>query len=129
MLLSSFNMINHTINLDLTSSFDKLINTFSSESIIHTLANGSTIDVIVGLMLLFSYIMWLFSYQMGLSLNLRYSRIGWIQRVILHLQTLILSVLIGLLETFPSFWAMLEYYFRSRINKTEAIHDFYVISK
>ena len=129
MLLSSFNMINHTINLDLTSSLDKLVNIFSSESIIHTLANGSTTDVIVGLMLLFPYIMWLFSYQMGLSLNLRYSKIGWIQRIILHLQTLIFSVLIGLLETFPSFWAMLEYYFRSRINKTETIHDFYVISK
>src|ERR671930_529466 len=129
MLLSSFNMINHTINLDLTSSLDKLVNIFSSESIIHTLTNGSTTDVIVGLMLLFPYLMWLFSYQMGLSLNLRYSKIGWIQRIILHLQTLIFSVLIGLLETFPSFWAMLEYYFRSRINKTETIHDFYVISK
>jgi beta-1,4-mannosyltransferase len=49
----------------------------------------------------------------------------------MHSQTLILSFLIGLVETFPAFYAMLEYYFGRRKDKYSniKIYDFYVIEK
>lgn len=118
------------INLDITSWFDILMKTFFSESTLNASINGSSpFDPIVGLVLLFPYTMWLFSYQLGLFLNLRYSRISVIKRIALHLQTLLLSFVIGLLETFPAFWAMLEYYIMDKSKKTKKIHDFYVIKK
>jgi hypothetical protein len=118
------------INLDITSWFDILMKTFFSESTLNASINGSSpFDPIVGLVLLFPYTMWLFSYQLGLFLNLRYSRISVIKRIVLHLQTLLLSFVIGLLETFPAFWAMLEYYILDKSKKTKKIHDFYVIKK
>jgi egghead protein (zeste-white 4 protein) len=116
-------------NLDIISWFDIVMKTFSSEATTNASINGSPLDPIIGLILLFPYIMWLFSYQLGLFLNVRYSKISLIKRVALHLQTLLLSVVIGLLETFPAFYAMLEYYIRDRTNKMKKIYDFYVIKK
>jgi beta-1,4-mannosyltransferase len=117
------------INLDINSSFDIVMKTFFSDSTVNASINGSHLDPIVGLVLLFPYIMWLFSYQLGLFLNTRYSKISVIKRIVLHLQTLLLSFVIGLLETFPAFWAMLEYYILDKMKKTKKIHDFYVIKK
>jgi hypothetical protein len=117
------------INLDVTSWFDILMKTFFSESTLNASINSSPLDPIVGLILLFPYIMWLFSYQLGLFLNLRYSRISIIKRIMLHFQTLLFSFVIGLLETFPAFWAMLEYYILDKTNRTKKVHDFYVIKK
>src|ERR671915_2191205 len=116
-------------NLDIISWFDMVMKTFSSEATINASINGGPLDPVIGLILLFPYTMWLFSYQLGLFLNLRYSKISLIKRVVLHLQTLLLSVVIGLLETFPAFYAMLEYYIRDRTNKMKKIYDFYVIKK
>ena len=116
-------------NLDIISWFDKVMKIFSSEATMNASINGGPLDPIIGLILLFPYTMWLFSYQLGLFLNLRYSKISLIKRVALHLQTLLLSVVIGLLETFPAFYAMLEYYIRDRTNKMKKIYDFYVIKK
>src|SRR5918996_274021 len=117
------------VNLDITSWFDILMKTFFSESTLNASINGSPFDPIVGLILLFPYSMWLFSYQLGLFLNLRYSKISIIKRIMLHFQTLLLSFVIGLLETFPAFWAMLEYYIIDRTNRTKKVRDFYVIKK
>ena len=116
-------------NLDITSWFDILIKIFSSEATVNASINSSPLDPIIGLILLFPYTMWLFSYQLGLFLNLRYSKISLVKRLALHLQTLLLSVIIGLLETFPAFYAMLEYYIRDKTNRMKKIHDFYVVKK
>lgn len=116
-------------NLDIISWFDKVMKIFSSEATMNASINGGPLDPIIGLILLFPYTTWLFSYQLGLFLNLRYSKISLIKRVAMHLQTLLLSVVIGLLETFPAFYAMLEYYIRDRTNKMKKIYDFYVIKK
>jgi len=106
------------------------MNTFYSEGTINSSINGSSpLDPTLGLILLFPYIMWLFSYQLGLFLNIRYLKISLIKRIMLHLQTLSLSFIIGLLETFPAFWAMLEYYIRDKTNRMKIIYDFYVIKK
>jgi beta-1,4-mannosyltransferase len=119
----------HEFNLDVISWFDILIKTFSSEATMNASINSTPLDPIIGLILLFPYTMWLFSYQLGLFLNLRYSKISLFKRVVLHLQTLLLSVVIGLLETFPAFYAMLEYYIRNKTNRMKKIHDFYVVKK
>jgi hypothetical protein len=64
-------------------------------------------------------------------LNLRYSKIGWAKRLVFHAQTLLLCPLIGLVETFPAFWAMIEYQLKKKKSKAEEVpvYDFYVISK
>ena len=110
---------------------NEVINTLSSESIFNTLSNGTATEITIGLMLIFPYILWLFSYQMGLFLNLQYSEIASKKRVFMHLQTLVLSILIGLVETFPAFYAMIEYCIGKRKDKNSNIkvYDFYVIEK
>jgi hypothetical protein len=110
---------------------NEIVNTLSSESIFNTLSNGTATEITIGLMLIFPYILWLFSYQMGLFLNLRYSEIASKKRVFMHLQTLVLSILIGLVETFPAFYAMIEYCIGKRKDKKSniKIYDFYVIEK
>lgn len=111
--------------------FSEAITTLSSESIFNTLSNGTATEITIGLMLIFPYILWLFSYQMGLFLNLRYTEIASKKRVFMHLQTLVLSILIGLVETFPAFYAMIEYCIGKRKDKNSniKIYDFYVIDK
>jgi len=44
---------------------------------------------------------------------------------------LILSLILGLIETFPAFIAILEYQLRKRIKSMEGIpnYDFYVVNK
>jgi egghead protein (zeste-white 4 protein) len=110
---------------------NEIVNTLSSESIFNTLSNGTATEITIGLMLIFPYILWLFSYQMGLFLNLRYSEIASKKRFFIHLQTLVLSILIGLVETFPAFYAMIEYCVGKRKDKNSniKIYDFYVIEK
>jgi cellulose synthase/poly-beta-1,6-N-acetylglucosamine synthase-like glycosyltransferase len=128
-LLFVLSMSISEFNLDIISWFDMVMKTFSSEATMNASINSSPLDPIIGLILLFPYTLWLFSYQLGLFLNLRYSKISLIKRVALHLQTLLLSVVIGLLETFPAFYAMLEYYIRDKSNRMKKIYDFYVIKK
>lgn len=83
------------------------------------------------LLLLFPYIMWLLSYQIGLTLNLRYNNYRIVKRISLHSYALVLSILLGLLETFPAFVAILEYQVRKRVKTIEGLpnYDFYVVNK
>src|ERR671919_2593507 len=106
---STIHDINQTVGADISTWLNKLFDILSSQSVVHTLTNGSPMEVGVGLMLLFTSVMWLLSYQVGLFLNLRYSKISWPKRILFHLQTLVLCLVIGLIETFPAFWAMIEY--------------------
>src|SRR5215212_36560 len=129
---STIHDINQTVGADISTWFNKLFDILSSQSVVHTLTNGSPMEVGVGLMLLFTSVMWLLSYQVGLFLNLRYSKIGWPKRILFHLQTLVLCLVIGLIETFPAFWAMIEYCIRNKVinNKIKTqVYDFYVINK
>lgn len=80
--------------------------------------------------LLFTSLVWLSSYQLGLYLNLRYSKIGWAKRLLFHMQTLLLCPVIGLIETFPGFWATIEYFVKKQKEPEKIpVYDFYVISK
>jgi egghead protein (zeste-white 4 protein) len=130
-LFSIQDILYHSNIVDIGPRVNEIVGTLSAESIFNTLSTGTATDITIGLMLIFPYILWLFSYQVGLFLNLRYSRIIFKKRVFMHLQTLILSVLIGLIETFPAFYAMLEYCFGRNKNKHSSIktYDFYVIDK
>jgi hypothetical protein len=72
---------------------------------------------------------WFGSYQLGLFMNLKYSEIRWVKRLLLHVQTLLLCPLIGLVETFPAFWATVEYYLKKKDSKDIPVYEFHVISK
>jgi beta-1,4-mannosyltransferase len=80
--------------------------------------------------LLFATLVWLGSYQLGLFLNLRYSKMKWPKKVLLHLQTFFLCPVIGLVETFPAFWATIEYSVKKKqMAEKISVYDFYVINK
>jgi hypothetical protein len=86
----------------------------------------------ISILLIFPYVMWLLSYQIGLFLNLKHNKKYPIsKKIILHIQAIFLSLVLGILETFPAFFAIIEYYFRKRINiiKEKQHYDFYVINK
>lgn len=104
---------------------------FSEHFSLHRLAEITPVEIGTATILMFTTLVWLGSYQMGLFLNLRYSQMSWRRRLYLHVQTLFFSPLIGLVETFPALWATIEYY---RDKKKEArekvpVYDFYVVNK
>ncbi len=92
-------------------------------------ADIGAIEIGTATVLLFTSIVWIMSYQVGLFLNLKYSKIGLAKRLALHVQTLFLCPVIGLVETFPAFWATIEFYFRKKKEEKVPVYDFYVISK
>jgi cellulose synthase/poly-beta-1,6-N-acetylglucosamine synthase-like glycosyltransferase len=121
-----FGMISSNImlipgNLPIVSAFDSMLKSASA-------SHG--IEFVTTTILLFTSLVWLGSYQLGLFLNLRYSKMKWARRIFLQVQTLILCPVIGLLETFPAFWAIIEYSIKKKqITEKMIISDFYVISK
>jgi len=102
------------------------INSINGNNIYNPVDLGS-----LSLLLLFPYIMWLLSYQIGLTLNLRYNKFTLLKKITFHSYALILSLILGLIETFPAFVAILEYQLRKRIKSMEGIpnYDFYVVNK
>jgi thymidine kinase len=122
-------------NLDTATLVLKALDTtIASHPIIHTMFSGKPIEITMSFMLLFSSTVWLLSYQVGLLMNLRYSRVGSLRRVLFHLQALILCPVIGVVETFPAFCAIIEYHIKNRIRqKTKGTqnydYDFYVVNK
>jgi cellulose synthase/poly-beta-1,6-N-acetylglucosamine synthase-like glycosyltransferase len=109
---------------------DSLAN-ISLQSVLNSFVAANPIEVGVGTLLLFTTIVWLTSYQLGLFLNLRYSELSMFKRMLLHVQTLVFCPIIGLVETFPAFWATIEYGVRSKTRSDEKIpvYDFYVVRK
>ncbi|MDQ3882508.1 MAG: glycosyltransferase family 2 protein [Thermoproteota archaeon] len=111
---------------DLMSLSDKL----PISSVFTSIGGSPSIELGINAILLFASLVWLGSYQLGLFLNLRYSKTKWTKKILLHLQALILCPVIGLVETFPAVWAIIEY----NINKKQImqkinVYDFYIISK
>jgi cellulose synthase/poly-beta-1,6-N-acetylglucosamine synthase-like glycosyltransferase len=116
--LGNYNQLSHNFVL------------FSEQFSLQRLADIGPFEIGMASVLLFTSLVWLGSYQLGLFLNLRYSKIGWKKRLMFHLQTLLLCPIIGLVETFPAFWATIEYYLKKkdRVEKIP-VYDFYVVSK
>jgi cellulose synthase/poly-beta-1,6-N-acetylglucosamine synthase-like glycosyltransferase len=92
-------------------------------------ADIGALEIGTATVLLFTSIVWIMSYQVGLFLNLKYSKIGIAKRLVMHVQTLFLCPIIGLVETFPAFWATIEFYFKKKKEEKVPVYDFYVISK
>lgn len=103
---------------------------FSINFLIQLLSSVNPLELTVALIMSFILIVWLGSYQIGLFSNLKYSRISWPKRLLLHGQALLLAPVIGLVETFPAFWATLEYCIkRKALEKKMPVYDFYIIRK
>jgi beta-1,4-mannosyltransferase len=108
-------------NLPIVSAFGSMAKSASASAPIEF---GTTA------ILLFTSMVWLGSYQLGLFLNLRYSKMKWAKKMLLHVQTLLLCSIIGLVETFPAFWAVIEYCIKKKqITEKMSVYDFYIISK
>ncbi|MDP8888495.1 MAG: glycosyltransferase family 2 protein [Thermoproteota archaeon] len=109
-------------NLPIVSAFASISNS--------PLTIAAPIELGTTAILLFASLVWLGSYQLGLFLNLRYSKMKWAKKVLLHLQTLFLCPVIGLVETFPAVWAIIEHSIKKkqRVEK-KSVYDFYVVNK
>lgn len=117
------------LNYNITAWQTK-ISTLSLDTITDSIASATPVELGLAPVMLFTSLVWLSSYQMGLFLNLRYSKIRWAKRLLFHVQTLFLSPLIGLVETFPAFWATIEYCVKKQKTAEKTpVYDFYVISK
>jgi egghead protein (zeste-white 4 protein) len=117
------------LNYNIAAWNDK-ITTFSIDTITNSIASTAPLELGIAPVMLFTTLVWLASYQVGLFLNLRYSKIGWAKRLLFHVQTLILSPLIGLVETFPAFWSMIEYVIKKQTTAQKMpVYDFYVVNK
>jgi cellulose synthase/poly-beta-1,6-N-acetylglucosamine synthase-like glycosyltransferase len=102
---------------------------FSFDSLANSMVGLSPIELGTASILLFTSLVWFGSYQLGLFMNLKYSEIRWTKRLILHIQTLLLCPLIGLVETFPAFWTTIEYYLKKKDSTEIPVYEFHVISK
>jgi beta-1,4-mannosyltransferase len=118
----SYDVMSLPSDLLIGSAFDSLSNS--------PLTTIAPIELGITAILLFASLVWLGSYQLGLFLNLRYSNMKWANKVLLHLQTLFLCPVIGLAETFPAVWAILEYSVKKKQSEQKmCVYDFYVINK
>jgi hypothetical protein len=127
----SYTLLNYRVGDDSIAVVGNLLRTLYSESTAHFFGNMGPFQFGIGSILLFSSVVWLLSYQVGLFLNLRYSKIAWSKRFVLHVQTLVLCPILGLVETFPAFWTLIEYYTKARTLRSDKnlVYDFYVIDK
>jgi hypothetical protein len=117
----SYNIMLIPSNLPIVSAFTSMAKSASESARIEF---GTTA------ILLFTSLVWLGSYQLGLFLNLRYSNTRWTKKLLLHIQTLLLCPIIGLVETFPAFWSIIEYSLKKKqMAEKMAAYDFYIISK
>jgi hypothetical protein len=119
------------MGFDIFVWFDR-INTIlkSSSDIFKPLTDIQVFDNSLSLILIVTSVIWLMSYQIGLFLNLRYAKMGFFKRIFLHAQTLILCPIIGLVESFPGFYAVIEYYVsKARKRSDLKFLDFYVVKK
>jgi hypothetical protein len=130
-LIASNTIINYKVGADGMGVFGNLLRTLYSELTVHFFGNMGAFQFGIGAILLFSSMIWLLSYQIGLFLNLRYSKIAWSKRFVLHLQTLVLCPILGLVETFPAFWTLIEYHAKRQTSRADKnlTYDFYVINK
>jgi egghead protein (zeste-white 4 protein) len=126
--LSSFDLGMVSTNVMLLPSNFPIVSAFASMA--KSASASARIEFGTTAILLFTSLVWLGSYQLGLFLNLRYSKIRWAKKMLLHVQTLLLCPVIGLVETFPAFWSMIEYCFKKKqMAENMAVYDFYIISK
>jgi beta-1,4-mannosyltransferase len=115
---------------DIMSLPDNVLIGSAFSSIANSPLTTAPIELGTTAILLFASLVWLGSYQLGLFLNLRYSKMKWAKKVLLHFQTLFLCPVIGLVETFPAVWSMIEYSVKKKqMAKKVSVYDFYVISK
>jgi cellulose synthase/poly-beta-1,6-N-acetylglucosamine synthase-like glycosyltransferase len=102
----------------------------SFDLLLKLLASVNPVEFVIAAIMFFILVVWLGSYQLGLFSNLKYSKIGWPKRILFHAQALVIAPAIGLVETFPAFWATLEYCITGRkLEKRMPVYDFYIIKK
>lgn len=82
------------------------------------------VSAVIGLSLIFTFVIWLVGTQVGLAFNLKYVKLTRFKRFSLHFQQLIFSPFVGLIETYPALVGLIEYVFLSRKRD-----DFHIVKK
>jgi egghead protein (zeste-white 4 protein) len=81
-------------------------------------------STVIGLSLIFTFVIWLVGTQVGLAFNLKNVKLTKFKRLSLHFQQLLFSPFVGLIETYPALVGLVEYTFLSRKRD-----DFHVVKK
>ena len=117
--------ISDRLSMDLNNSSGLTL-----ELLLSLLASADPVELTIAGVMFFILVVWIGSYQMGLYSNLKYSKMRWFKKLFYHAQALVLAPLIGLIETFPAFWATLEFVVKRRkLGEKMPIYDFYIIKK
>jgi cellulose synthase/poly-beta-1,6-N-acetylglucosamine synthase-like glycosyltransferase len=131
-LANAIGLLMHMANIEYAQPRISSLPIATPESIALALQRGAKfslvwqdlISLVMGVSLLASFAIWLLSYQIGLHQTLRNSEMKGSKKALLHLEQLLLSPIIGLVETMPAFYAILKFYVCPK-----PFRDFHVISK
>ncbi|MGI0090139.1 MAG: glycosyltransferase family 2 protein, partial [Nitrososphaerales archaeon] len=94
-------------------------------SVYSTVFWQAVLSTALGACLLLALVIWLVSYQVGLRQNLKFAaNLSLSRRAFMHLEQFVLCPLIGIIETFPAFCAVLEFHLLNH-----KFRDFEVITK
>jgi egghead protein (zeste-white 4 protein) len=97
-----------------------------------TLWNGGSLVInevtvlkaVIGFSLIFTFVIWLIGSQVGLGFNLKGVKMSRFKRATLHLQQLLFSPFVGMVETFPALVGLIEFFVTPEKNE-----DFHIVSK
>jgi egghead protein (zeste-white 4 protein) len=78
----------------------------------------------IGFSLIFTFVIWLIGSQVGLAFNIKDVKMSSLKRFSLHLQQLLFSPFVGMIETYPALVGLMEWVFVP--GKRE---DFHIVSK
>ncbi|MDH2900243.1 MAG: glycosyltransferase family 2 protein [archaeon] len=89
-----------------------------------TVTATGALQAVIGVSLIFTFVIWLIGSQVGLAYNIKDVKMTKIKRASLHIQQLLFSPFVGIVETFPALVGLIEWFVRP--DKRE---DFHIVSK
>jgi beta-1,4-mannosyltransferase len=85
---------------------------------------GVITQTVLGVSLIFTFVIWLIGSQVGLAFNIKDVKMSKFKRFTLHLQQLLFSPFVGIVETFPALVGLVEWF-----ASPEKREDFHIVSK
>jgi egghead protein (zeste-white 4 protein) len=82
------------------------------------------VQTVLGVSLIFTFVIWLIGSQVGLAFNIKEIKMSKFKRFTFHLQQLLFSPFVGIIETFPALVGLVEWFIAP-----EKREDFHIVSK